>query len=276
MNKQVKAGMMILATVLFVAVFAPVLSPHDPYELGIPYQMPSSEHILGTNDVGQDILSELFYGARVSLTIGLVSALAVTVIGTALGVVAGYYGGKVDRIISQLTNVAMALPSLPLTIVLVAFMQANLRNLIIAICITSWTSTVRIVRSRVMQIRELPFVKLETTMGASSVYIMIRHILPNLGEIVFVRAVMEVANAMLTEASLSFLGLGVLGQNSWGSILHYAFYRNGIINEYYWWYLPPIFCISFSVLGFMLLGYYGKKDIKKRRKKKGKGKISYA
>lgn len=266
MNRQVKIGIGILNIIVFTAVFAPVLAPYDPYELGIPYLPPSPDHLLGTNDVGQDILSELLYGSRISLIIGVVSALAVTVIGTVLGTVSGYYGGIIDKVIVQISNIVMSMPSLVLTIVLVAFLEANLKNLIIAICVTAWTSTVRIVRSRVQQIRELPFVKLEKTMGASSFYIMFRHILPNLGEIVFIRAVMGVANAMLTEASLSFLGLGVLGQKSWGSILHYAFYRNGLINGYYWWYLPPIFCISLSVLGFMLLGYYGKNQGRKQKK----------
>lgn len=104
-------------------------------------------------------------------------------------------------------------------------------------------------------------------MGASGPYIMIRHILPNLGEIVFIRAVLSVGSAMLTEASLSFLGLGVIGQKSWGGILHYAFFRNGIINGSYWWYVPPILCISVSVLGFMLLSYYGEGPVRGRGRK---------
>ena len=268
MNRHVKTGIGILSVIIFIAIFAPVLSTHDPYELGIPYLPPSTEHFLGTNDVGQDIFSELLYGSRISLLIGIVSAFVVTVIGTFLGTVAGYCGGMTDKIIVQISNVAMSIPSLALTIVLVAFMETNLKNLIIAICVTAWTSTMRIVRSRVQQIKEQPFVKLEKTMGASSFYIMFRHILPNLGEIVFVRGVMGVTNAMLTEASLSFFGLGVLGQKSWGSILHYAFYRKGIINGYYWWYLPPIICISLSVLGFMLLGYYGKNNGKSKSRRK--------
>lgn len=258
MNLKVWLGVAILSVVLLTAIMAPVLAPHDPYELGIPYLKPSPEHPLGTNDIGQDILSELIYGTRISLLIGVVSALAVTVIGTALGVAAGYYGGAVDRIISQVINVAMAMPSLPLTIILVAFLSASVWNLIIAICITAWTATARIIRARVIQIRELPFVKIEHTLGAKHAYIMIRHIVPNIMDIVFIRGVMSIGNAMLTEASLSFLGLGVIGQKSWGGILHYAFFRNGIINGYAWWYVPPMICISVSVLGFMLLSDYGK------------------
>ena len=105
------AGLVILSVVLLVALLAPVLAPHDPYELGVPYLRPSAEHPLGTNDIGQDILSELIYGTRISLLIGVVSALAVTVVGTALGILSGYLGGWTDRIIMQVTNVAMALPS---------------------------------------------------------------------------------------------------------------------------------------------------------------------
>lgn len=254
-NVRVVLGCGILAIIFLVALLAPVLAPHDPYALGIPYLRPSAEHPLGTNDIGQDILSELIYGTRISLLIGVVSALVVTFVGTALGILAGYLGGWVDRVITQITNVAMALPDLPLTIILVAFLNASVWNIILAICITAWTSTARIIRSRVRQIRELPFVRIEQTMGASAPYIMFRHILPNLGDIVFIRGVLSVGNAMLTEASLSFLGLGVIGQKSWGGILHYAFFRNGIINGAYWWYVPPILCISVSVLGFLLLSY---------------------
>lgn len=265
LNFKVCLGMAILLCILLVAIFAPALSPHDPYELGVPYLRPSAEHPLGTNDIGQDILSELIYGTRISLLIGVVSALAVTVIGTALGVLSGYFGGWVDRVISQIINVAMAMPSLPLTIILVAFLNAGLGNLIIAICITAWTGTARIIRARVLQLRQLPFVRVEEMMGARSGWIMFKHILPNLTDIVFIRGVMSIGSAMLTEASLSFLGLGIIGQKSWGGILHYAFFRSGIINGYYWWYVPPIVCICVSVLGFMLLSYWGEGKTKERR-----------
>ncbi len=148
----------------------------------------------------------------------------------------------------------MAIPSLPVTIVLVAYLDASIWNIIIAICITSWTATARIVRSKALELKEMPYVKIEKTLGAGTPRIILRHILPNLSDIVLTRTVLSISNAMLTEASLSFLGLGVLGQKSWGGILYYAYFRNGIINRYYWWYLPPMICISLSVLGFMLVG----------------------
>ena len=265
MNFKVWLGVAILLCIFIVAIFAPAIAPHDPYELGVPYQRPSGEHPLGTNDIGQDILSELVYGTRISLLIGIISSLVVTVIGTALGILSGYFGGWVDRVISQIVNVAMAMPSLPLTIILVAFLNAGLSNLIIAICITAWTSTARIIRSRVLQLRQLTFVQVEEMMGARGGYIMLRHILPNIVDIVFIRGVMSIGSAMLTEASLSFLGLGIIGQKSWGGILHYAFFRSGIINGYYWWYVPPIVCICVSVLGFMLLSYFDESKTKERR-----------
>lgn len=263
---QRTAGVIMLSVIMLVSIFAPALAPYDPYMLGVPFQPPSLEHLLGTNDIGQDILSELIYGTRVSLLIGFVSAFAVTVFGTVLGMAAGYFGGILDKIITQVTNISMALPTLPLTIILVAFMNASIWNIIIAICITSWTGITRIVRSRVKQVSVLPFVTIEQTMGAGHFYILLRHILPNISEIVFIRGVMAVASAMLTEAGLSFLGLGVIGQKSWGGILHYAFFRSGIINGYYWWYLPPIICISLSVLSFMLLGSDSRYAVKRKRR----------
>ena len=251
---SVKLGIFILAVLIFIGIFGPKLAPYDPYKMGRPYQRPSAEHWLGTNDVGQDLFSELIYGARVSLIIGVVSALTVTVIGSAVGVTAGYYGGITDRVLMEVAAIFQAVPSLPVTIVLVAFLSASIKNLIIAICITAWSGTARIIRTRVMQLKTMPFIRIEQTMGAGDAYIMARHVLPNIADLVFVRGVLSVGSAMLTEASLSFLGLGVIGQKSWGGTLHYAFFRNGVVNGFWWWYLPPIICISLSVLGFMLLG----------------------
>ena len=153
----------------------------------------------------------------------------------------------------KLTSVAMAIPSLPVAIVLAAYLDASIWNLVIAICITAWPSTARIVRAKALELMELPYIKIEKTMGVGGLRIIWKHMLPNLSDIVLTRSVLAISGAMLTEASLSFLGLGVLGQKSWGGILYYAYFRNGIINNYYWGYLPPMICISLSVLGFMLV-----------------------
>ncbi len=248
------AGVILLLVILLVAVFAPILAPYDPWAMGTPYLSPSREHLLGTNDIGQDILSELIYGTRVSLFIGIFAALITTIVGTAVGVLAGYFGSFIDRILMAVTNIVIVIPSLPLTVVLVAYLQAGIWNIIIALCVTSWAGTARLIRAQVMQLRQQPFVQLERTLGMGHGYIMLVHILPNVSGIILTRGALSVASAMLSEASLSFLGLGALGQKSWGSILNNAFFRNGVVNNYWWWYYPPILCICLCVVAFLLIG----------------------
>ena len=250
-------GAVIVGILVFVALFAPVLAPYDPFKLGIPYIKPCAEHPLGTNDVGQDLLSELIYGTRVSMFIGIFTALIVTVLAALLALVAGYYKGWVDRIVTALTNVTMGLPSLALTVLLTAYLSPGNLSMIIAISLTAWTGTSRILRSRVVQLCEMPFVKIEKAIGMNDFVIMVKHILPNLKDIILSRAALSVSSAIMMESSLSFLGLGSYKEKSWGLILHYAFYQRGVIRGYYWWYLPPIICTALAALGFMLLGYYG-------------------
>ena len=258
LNAAATAGLLIILFFLIIAVFAPVIAPYAPKEMIASYLPPSKEHILGTNDVGQDIFSEMVYGTRVSLYIGMFAAFIVTGVGTVLALVSGYFGGLADKIITAITNIAMAVPSLPLTVLLVAYLNPGKWSLIIAISVTAWTGTARILRSRVMQLKELPFIKIEKTMGVHPVVILFKHILPNIKDIILTRGAMAISGAMMTEAGLSFLGLGEFGEKSWGSVLHYAFFRNSIMKKQYWWYVPPIICICVCVFGFMLIGYYGK------------------
>ncbi|MDO5095992.1 MAG: ABC transporter permease [Peptostreptococcaceae bacterium] len=261
-SRATKIGIFIVSIATLVAVFAPYIAPHDPHIMGAEYLKPSREHLLGTNDVGQDILSEIIYGTRVSLLVGFFAALITTIVGTVLGLCAGYFGKTVDRLITALTNIAMSIPGLPLTILLVAFMKPSKWNLIIALSITAWTGTARILRAKTKEIITQPYIKIEKTLGVSSIVIMFKHILPNLRDIILVRGAMSIAGAMVTEAGLSFLGLGTYGEKSWGSILRYAFFRNSILRGQVWWYLPPIICISITVLGFMMIGYYTVQDEK--------------
>lgn len=250
-------GLTILLFFAFVAVFAEQLMPYEMSELFSPYQKPSAEHLLGTNDIGQDIFSELLLGTRVTLFTGITAAFFVILIGTTVGVVAGYIGGFADWLLSSLTSVFMAIPSLPFTIVLVTFLEPSIWNIVVAICLTSWTSTARVVRSKVQELKEQPFIKIEETLGQRKSYIMAHHLLPNISEIILMRSTLAISSAMLTEASISFMGLGVYNQKSWGSILYYAFRRNGVVANFYWWYVPPIICISLCIFAFILIGYYG-------------------
>lgn len=267
-HKYVWSGVLLLTLILGIAILAPYIAPCDPWAMGTPYLRPNSEHWLGTNDIGQDIFSELIYGTRISLFIGLSAAFITTVIGTTIGIISGYVGGKTDRVLMAITNLAIVIPNLPLTVVLVAYLKTGIWSIIIALCVTSWAGTARLVRAQVMQLKQQPFIKLEQTLGMRSGYIMLVHIFPNLGNIVFTRATLAVASAMLSEASLSFLGLGAVGQKSWGAILNNAFFRNGVVNHYWWWYYPPIICICLCVMAFMLLGSWD------TRKKQGQTFIS--
>lgn len=250
-------GCAIVLLFALVAVLAPVLMPYPMTELFSPYRRPSPEHWLGTNDIGQDLLSELILGTRVTLTTGVVSALFIVLIGTAVGVATGYLGGIPDRILSGITSVFMAIPSLPFTIVLVTFLEPSMWNIVVALCLTGWTSTARVVRSKVKELKEQPFILIEQTLGQGKLPIMVRHILPNISELILMRSTLAVSSAMLTEASISFMGLGVYNQKSWGGILYYAFQRNGVVANFYWWYVPPILCISLCIFAFILIGYYG-------------------
>lgn len=264
-NRMAATGLSLLLLFLITAIFAPLLSPHDPWALGTPYLPPGGKHPLGTNDIGQDLLSELIYGSRISLFIGFFAAFLSTVIGTLIGLAAGYLRGALDDLLMRLADLFFLIPTLPLVIVLVAYLKPGIWNIIIVIAVLGWAGTARVVRSRVLQIREMPFVMSARALGAGSFYIMLRHILPNTAEVVFAKASLAVAGAMLTEASVSFLGLGDPTQKSWGMMLHYAFTHGGIVNGYWWWYLPPVFCISFAVLGFVFLGYAGQEERTKSR-----------
>jgi len=257
LNLPIIIGLVFLAIVLLVAVFAEALMPYSLSELSAPYARPSSAHPLGTNDIGQDILSELLIGTRTTLLTGMTSALFIIVIGTGIGLIGGYIGGRTDKALRGLTSVFMAVPQLPFAIVLVTFLEPGIWNIIIAICLTSWTTTARIVRAKVIEVKSMPFVLAEEAMGQRKIIIALRHILPNIMDIVMMRATLAVSSAMLTEASISFLGLGVYNQKSWGAILYYAFRKNGVVAGLYWWYIPPLVCISLCIFAFVLIGYYG-------------------
>lgn len=166
-NPAAIAGWCIILAFCLIAIFADFIAPYDPSELGTAYLKPSAEHLLGTNDLGQDIFSEMVYGTRVSLLLGVFSALLVSLIGTALALIAGYFGGTADKTICAVIDVAMAVPSLPLTMLLIAYLKSGMFSLILAISITAWTGTARILRTRVKQICELPYIKIEKAMGVS-------------------------------------------------------------------------------------------------------------
>ena len=255
LRRPVLFGLLLLALFLLLVVFAPLIAPFDPWEPGRPFLPPSMTHPFGTNDIGQDIFSELIYSTRISLFVGFFAAFVSVAIGTLVGLFSGYLRGAADEVLMGTTDIVLIIPALPLMIILAAHTSPSIWNIIIVIGALWWTSTARVVRSRVLQLREMPFVEAARSLGAGDGYIVFKHILPNTLQVILAKFILAVAGAMLTEASLSFLGLGDPLQKSWGMMLNYAFSRGGFINGYWWWYLPPGICISLAVLSFVLIGF---------------------
>jgi peptide/nickel transport system permease protein len=253
-------GLAILLFFIFTAVFAPFLSPYNPYtRVDRPLRPPSNKYILGTNDIGQDIFSELIYGTRVSLTIGFLAALCTVIIGTLVGVVSGFLGGSVDEVLMRFTDVIMILPNIPLLILLMAiFGRQSYFIMILAITITGWTGTARMVRSSTLSIKERAYVEASKAIGAGEGHIILKHILPNVSPLIMATMIYQVAGAMMSEAGLSFLGLGDPSQKSWGMVLHYAQTSGGwYANQGYpawWWIIPPGLLIALTVASLVLIG----------------------
>lgn len=213
----------------------------------------SAYGLLGTDQRGRDIFSQLVYGAQISLLVGLLSAFLSVIIGLMLGLVSGYLGRIVDEIIMRFTDMLLVLPSLPLLIVLIAVLGPSLWNLILLIGILGWMGFARMVRSQVLSLRTRPFIEAAKAIGAGKSHIILRHILPNVVSLVYVTLAMSVPGAILSEAALSWLGLFDPRVMSWGRMLHDAQFEQGI--RMWWWMMPPGICIAVVSLSFILLGY---------------------
>lgn len=244
----------IFLTVIIIAVLLAPLSPYDPYEIDISQKMQgmSAKHIFGTDDYGRDYLTRALYGGRVSLLVGFCSMFITVIIGTLIGVFSGYIGGKVDMILMRFTDIFLALPSMLLMIVLNAILQPGLVTLIFVLSLFSWAQVARITRAETMSVKERDYVIATKNLGAGSFRIAVKHIMPNILGPVVVAASLGVANAILMESSLSFLGLGVqIPVASWGSMLQSA--QTHILDTPRLAILPGVL-IMLTVLSFNLLG----------------------
>ncbi|MFF0826998.1 ABC transporter permease [Brevibacillus sp. NPDC003359] len=250
-------GTMILLLFVIIALAAPLVAPFDPDErVAAPFLPPGGDHVLGTNDVGKDIFSELIYGSRISLTIGILAALLSILLGSLVGIVAGYFGGKIDSALMRLVDLVLVVPFLPLMILLAAFIGPSFWNLIFVITVLTWASPARVVRSQVLTIKTKGFVEAARSIGSSVPTVMFRHILPGVVPIALSQFIMAASNAILLEASLSFLGLGDPLNKSWGTTLYYAQARSAFLTDaWLWWILPPGVLITALVIGFALAGY---------------------
>ena len=257
MNRLTIVGLIIVVVLVVAALFADVIATHDigATNLSMRYLPPSAEHWFGTDSTGRDIFSRVVFGARISLQVGIVVVAVSAVIGTILGAVAGYYGGWVDRVVSgYVFNVFLAFPGLLLAIAMVAFLGAGLNKLILALCIIGWVGYARLIRGQVLKVREYDFVQAARALGASDTRILLIHILPNAIQPLIVQASLGMAGAVLSEAALSFLGLGVPPPApSWGVMIEEARDLSTLQAAPHALIFPGI-AIALSVLAFNFIG----------------------
>jgi peptide/nickel transport system permease protein len=257
MNRLTIIGLVIVVVLVVVALSAPLIAPYEVGEtnLSIRYLAPSSEHWFGTDSTGRDIFSRVVFGARISLQVGLIVVVVSAFFGTILGAIAGYYGGWVDRIVSgYVFNVFLAFPGLLLAIAMVAFLGAGLNKLILALCIIGWVGYARLIRGQVLKVREYDFVQAARALGASDTRILLIHILPNAIQPLIVQASLGMAGAVLSEAALSFLGLGVPPPApSWGVMIEEARDLSTLQAAPHALIFPGI-AIALTVLAFNFIG----------------------
>lgn len=224
-HRLAQASLVVLGLVAVACMAAPVLAPYgfDAIDLGSIREAPSLEHWMGTDDLGRDLFSRVLYGGRVSILIGLLAAVFGTSFGALVGAIAGYRGGRTDNLLMRLTDVAAAIPTLPLLIVLSSYSQSAIVSMAAIIGLLSWMATARVVRGEVLTIRAMPYVEAARGIGAKDTRIVVRHVLPNVMGPIVVGATLAVGNAIVLESSLSFLGLGVQPPiPTWGNMLQDA------------------------------------------------------
>jgi len=248
-------GIGLLVVFVIVAIVPQAIAPYGPKERSMPYQLPSAEHLLGTDDIGTDILTELVYSARISLLVGFAAAALATAIGLSIGLAAGYCRGAADEVLMGATDVVLIIPKIPLIIVLAAFLRPGVGLMILVLGLLGWESIARVVRAKTLQVRETGFVMSARCMGFSPFRIMGSEILPNIMHVVAPKFMLATAAAMISEASLSFLGLGDPTMKSWGMMISFAFSEGGFIRDMWWWYLPPGICITLCVVAIAAIGF---------------------
>ena len=258
-SKMGMAGLVILVLIVLMALAAPLLA--DPAGLdaskatGGVLEPPSLEHPLGTDDLGRSVLTLTIWGSRISLMVGFVATLLSMILGTSVGIAAGFYEGWFERFLMRITDWNLAIPFVPLAIVLASLFGRSLLIIILLIGLTSWPGTARVVRAQTLSIKARPYVERARALGAGNWHLTTRHILPNVFPLVFANTILVVAIAILSETTLSFLGLGDPLHISWGTILDFAFSSGAATAGNWWWLLPPGLMITLVVLAFTMCGY---------------------
>lgn len=252
-----KAGLVILLLMILIAIFAPYITwlPHN-VSSGPPLKPPGGAHLLGTDELGVDLWAQICFGARVSLLVGLGTALLAGLGGSLVGIWAGYRGNLADRLLMRVIDIMIVMPDLPVMVVLAAFFGSSLRNIILVLTIFSWSHPARIVRSQVLALKEQGYIKMAQVYGAGDLYIIFKHLLPELIPIIAVSMIRLSSMAIVTEAGLAFLGLGDPTSRSWGLIINHALNFKGIYFTPFWkwWLFYPLLFLTLLVTSLALLG----------------------
>lgn len=255
-NKLAMFGLIVLVVLILVSILAPLLTKQttssiDLYNLS---SKPSAEHLLGTDDLGRDVFARLVYGGRVSLGVGIIATLIQVIIGIIVGSIAGYFGGIVDSILMRIVDIVMCFPFFIMAITLAALVGPSVINLIIIIAVLTWTDIARIVRAEVLSVKKREFIEAADALGLNHFQIIVKHILPNVLSPILVAATLGIASAILTEAGLSFLGMGVKPPTpSWGNMLSAA-QNMRVLKNQWWLWMPPGLMIFLTVLSINFLG----------------------
>jgi peptide/nickel transport system permease protein len=251
-------GLAVLVVFILVAVFAPLLASPDSIEVtkatGGVLEAPSGQYWLGTDDAGRSVLALVIWGARISLFVGLLATAISMVLGTMVGLMSGFFEGWPARLLYRFTEWFLVIPFLVLAIVLAAILGRSLFNIVLVIGVTSWPATALLIRSQTLSIKERPFLERAKALGAGRWHQMTRHILPNVMPMVLANTTLTVSVAILTETTLSFLGLGDPTRVSWGSMLEDAFDVGAMTTGAWWFIIPPGLCVVAVVLSFNLVG----------------------
>lgn len=258
-------GLLIYALFVLTAIFADYIAPYDPteilytpdYNLAADLRPGEDGYILGTTSLGRDIFSQIVHGSRSALLIGITAAFMVALIGSIVGLVSGYFRGWVDVILMRLADIAFGIPFLPFVIVLAAFLEPSIWNVVIAMALVLWRDTARVIRSQVLTLRSRGYVDAARVAGSSDLKIILRHIAPNILPLSFLYGSIAIGWAILTEASISFLGFGDPQSISWGYMLQDAFASQALAKQAYYWFVPPGICIILVVsAGFFITRGY--------------------
>jgi len=255
-NTRAKIGISIITFFGLMAIFAPVITPYNPWSIEfMPWARPSPAHPLGVNSFGQDIFAQLVFGARPTMLVGILAGFLTSLIGMIVGLLTGYKGGLIDEVLMRVVDVMIALPTLALIIVIASLLESmNLIYIVLIIGILNWLWMARSIRSQTLTEARRDYVDAAKALGMGDLEIMFREILPNIIPVVTANMVMVITGAMLTEATMSFLGIGDPMMISWGRMLAIAFDNGAILFGTWWWLIPPGLAVATLGYSFMLIG----------------------